>query len=150
VFCDRNISCLAPACPGQEVGGTLLIDFWQHIPEHINPAFLEIGSFQLRYYGFTYLIAFLTVYFLVIYRINDEDIGWSKETVQDYSVWAIAGLLIGARLGYVLFYNPEYYAAHPLSILFPFDLSDGFRFVGISGPMNTAARWKIVFAWYAN
>ena len=110
-----------------------LVDFWQHIPEHINPAFLEIGSFQLRYYGLMYLVAFSIVYLLVIHRIKDEGIGYSKETIQDYFVWAIAGLLIGARLGYVLFYNLEYYAAHPLYIIFPFDLSGGFRFVGISG-----------------
>ncbi|MBW2599783.1 MAG: prolipoprotein diacylglyceryl transferase [Deltaproteobacteria bacterium] len=109
------------------------VNFWQHLPEHINPAFLEIGSFQLRYYGLMYLVAFFTVYFLVIYRINDEGIDWSKETIQDYFVWAIAGLLIGARLGYVLFYNLEYYAAHPLYIIFPFDISAGVRFVGISG-----------------
>ncbi len=110
-----------------------LIDFWQHIPEHINPAFLEIGSFQLRYYGLMYLVAFSIIYLLVIYRIKDEGIEYSKETIQDYFVWAIAGLLIGARVGYVIFYNLEYYAAHPLYILFPFDISAGFRFVGISG-----------------
>ncbi len=110
-----------------------MIDFWQHIPEHINPVFLEAGSFQLRYYGLMYLIAFFTIYFLVIYRIHDENIGYSKETIQDGFVWAIAGLLIGARLGYVVFYNPGYYAAHPLAVILPFDFSDGFRFVGISG-----------------
>ena len=110
-----------------------LVDFWQHIPEHINPSFLEIGSFQLRYYGLMYLVAFFVIYLLVIHRIRDEKFAYSKETIQDYFVWAIAGLLIGARLGYVLFYNLEYYAAHPLYIIFPFDMSSGFRFVGISG-----------------
>jgi len=110
-----------------------LVDFWQHIPEHINPAFLEIGSFQLRYYGLMYLVAFSVVYLLVVHRIRNEKFEYSKETIQDYIVWAVAALLIGARLGYVLFYNLEYYAVHPLAIVFPFDISDGFRFVGISG-----------------
>ncbi|MBW2560214.1 MAG: prolipoprotein diacylglyceryl transferase [Deltaproteobacteria bacterium] len=110
-----------------------LVDLWQHIPEHINPAFLEIGSFQLRYYGLMYLVAFSVVYLLVVHRIRNEQFEYSEETIQDYFVWAIAALLIGARLGYVLFYNLEYYAAHPLAIVFPFDISDGFRFVGISG-----------------
>ncbi|MBN2397798.1 MAG: prolipoprotein diacylglyceryl transferase [Deltaproteobacteria bacterium] len=110
-----------------------LVDFWQHIPEHINPAFLEIGSFQLRYYGLMYLVAFSVVYLLVIHRIRNEGFEYSTELIRDYAVWAIAALLIGARLGYILFYNLEYYAAHPLAIVLPFDLSDGFRFVGISG-----------------
>lgn len=110
-----------------------LVGFWQHIPEHISPAFLEIGSFQLRYYGLMYLVAFSVVYLLVVHRIRNEQFEYSKETIQDYFVWAIAALLIGARLGYVLFYNLDYYVAHPLAIVFPFDISDGFRFVGISG-----------------
>ncbi|MEA2013884.1 MAG: prolipoprotein diacylglyceryl transferase [Thermodesulfobacteriota bacterium] len=110
-----------------------LVNLWQHIPEHINPAFLEIGSFQLRYYGLMYLVVFSIIYLLVIYRIKDEGLGWSKEAIQDYFVWAISGLLIGARLGYVIFYNLEYYFAHPLYIIFPFDISAGIRFIGISG-----------------
>lgn len=110
-----------------------LVDTWQHIPEHINPAFLEIGSFQLRYYGLMYLVTFAVVYFLVIHRIRTEPFEYEKETIQDYFVWAIAALLIGARLGYVLFYNPAYFATHPLAIVCPFDISDGFHFIGISG-----------------
>lgn len=110
-----------------------LVDFWQHIPEHINPAFLEIGSFQLRYYGLMYLVTFAVVYLLVIHRIRTEPFEYEKETIQDYFVWAIAALLIGARLGYVLFYNPGYFATHPLAVICPFDVSDGFRFIGISG-----------------
>jgi len=111
-----------------------LVDCWQHIPEHINPAFLEIGSFQLRYYGLMYIVAFSVVYLLVIRRIDhDEGFDYSRETIQNYLVWAVAALLIGGRLGYVLFYNLDYYLAHPLAVIFPFDLSDGFRFVGISG-----------------
>lgn len=43
------------------------------------------------------------------------------------------GLIIGARLGYVLFYNAGYYAQHPLEIILPLDFSRGVRFVGISG-----------------
>lgn len=111
-----------------------LVDFWQHIPEHINPAFLEIGSFQLRYYGLMYLVAFTVVYLLVIHRIRDERFEYSKEIVQTYAVWTVVALLIGARLGYVLFYNLEYYLSHPLAVVLPFEGSGGkVRFVGISG-----------------
>jgi len=110
-----------------------LIDFWQHIPEHISPTIFQIGSFQLRYYGLMYLVAFFITYLLVIYRTKDERYEYSKDMIQDYSVWAILGLLIGARLGYVLFYSVGYYLSHPLEIIFPFDLSDGFRYIGISG-----------------
>jgi phosphatidylglycerol:prolipoprotein diacylglycerol transferase len=110
-----------------------LIEFWQHIPHHISPTIFQIGSFQLRYYGLMYLVAFFITYILVVYRIKDEGYDYSKDTIQDYFVWAILGLLIGARLGYVIFYSFPYYLHHPLEIIFPFDLSNGFRYVGISG-----------------
>jgi phosphatidylglycerol:prolipoprotein diacylglycerol transferase len=110
-----------------------LIEFWQHIPHHISPTIFQIGSFQLRYYGLMYLVAFFITYILVVYRIKDEGYDYSKDTIQDYFVWAILGLLIGARLGYVIFYSFSYYLHHPLEIIFPFDPSNGFRYVGISG-----------------
>jgi len=110
-----------------------LIEFWQHIPHHISPTIFQIGSFQLRYYGLMYLVAFFITYILVVYRIKDEGYDYSHDTIQDYFVWAILGLLIGARLGYVIFYSFPYYLHHPLEIIFPFDLSNGFKYVGISG-----------------
>ena len=109
------------------------INYWNHIPEHINPNIIEIGSFQLRYYGLMYLIAFFLTYILVQYRIRSEDYEYSTETIQDCFVWGIVGLIIGARLGYVLFYNFGYYLNHPLEVIFPFDFAGGFRYVGISG-----------------
>jgi len=109
------------------------LSWWNNIPKHINPIIVEIGSFQLRYYGLMYIVAFIAVYLLVVYRINSEKYKYSKETIQNYIMWAIFGVIIGGRLGYVIFYNLEYFIAHPLEIISPFDFSDGFRFTGISG-----------------
>jgi len=107
--------------------------FWQHIPEHINPNLFEIGSFQIRYYSLMYIVAFFITYLLVAYRIKSEKLDYSVEAAQDYLIWAIIGLLLGARIGYVLFYNLEFYLSHPLAVIFPFDIADGFRYIGISG-----------------
>ncbi len=129
-----------------------LLHFWQHIPEHINPNLLEIGSFQIRYYSLMYIVAFFITYLLVVYRIQSEKLDYSKEAVQDYFIWAIIGLLLGARIGYVLFYNLDFYLSHPLAIIFPFDISDGFRYIGISGMsyhggLVGAAVATVVFCW---
>jgi len=110
-----------------------LIQFWQHLPSHIRPYLFEIGSFQLRYYSLMYLVAFLLTYLLVAHRIRTERYPYSMETIQNAFIWIITGLILGARLGYVFFYNFGYYMQHPLEILLPFDFSGGFRFVGISG-----------------
>ena len=110
------------------------IAWWQHLPANINPNLFTFGSFQIRYYSLMYIVAFVLSYALLVYRTRREKrFPYSAETIQDYMLWAIIGVILGGRLGYVLFYNPVYYLRHPLEILLPFDVSDGFRFVGISG-----------------
>ena len=110
-----------------------LINAWQHLSAQISPVIFSIGSFQLRYYSLMYLVAFAVVDFLTLYRIKNEGYEYTAETVQDYLVWAMLGLVLGARFGYALFYNFGYYFQHPLEIISPFDFSHGFKFVGISG-----------------
>ncbi len=109
------------------------LKFWNHIPEHINPALFQIGQFQLRYYGLMYLIAFSVVYLLVLYRIKNEKFEYSKNIIQNYFIWVILGVMIGGRLGYVLFYNLKYYISHPLEIILPFNFTNGFHYTGIGG-----------------
>ena len=110
-----------------------LIGYWQELPSHISPNILTIGAFQLRYYSLMYLVAFFLTYVLVAYRLKKEDFPYSPETIQDFFLWGMLGLIVGARLGYALFYNPGYYLRHPLEIILPLDFSQGIRFVGISG-----------------
>jgi phosphatidylglycerol:prolipoprotein diacylglycerol transferase len=106
---------------------------WQHLPAQISPNLIEFGAFQIRYYSLMYLVAFALTYLLVMHRIKKENYDYSAEVIQDCFVWIIFGLIIGARLGYVLFYNFSYYLVHPLEIILPFDFTNGIRFVGISG-----------------
>ena len=109
------------------------VSAWQHLPSHISPTLFSIGSFQLRYYSLMYLVAFAVAYFLFAYRIKHREIKLTTEILQDYMVWAMVGLIVGARFGYALFYNFSYYMSHPLEIIIPFDFSNGIRFVGLSG-----------------
>jgi len=109
------------------------INAWQHLPSHISPTLFSIGSFQLRYYSLMYLVAFAIVYLLFVYRIKRKEISLTAEIFQDYLIWAMVGLIVGARFGYALFYNFSYYMSHPLEIILPFDFSNGVRFVGLSG-----------------
>ena len=108
--------------------------WWQHLPENINPVIFEIGSFKLQYYGLMYVVAFGITFFLVLYRIKREK-GFeiTSDQVKDLTTLMMVGLIIGARLGYVLFYNLSYYLKHPLEIILPFEFSNGITFTGISG-----------------
>jgi phosphatidylglycerol---prolipoprotein diacylglyceryl transferase len=109
------------------------INVWQNLPAQISPNLFSIGSFQLRYYSLMYIVAFAFVYIMVLYRIKHEKYEFTPETIQDYMVWAMLGVIIGGRLGYALFYNFGYYWQHPLEIILPFDFSNGMKFIGLSG-----------------
>ena len=111
-----------------------IIDWWQHLPQHMDPVIVEIGSFRLQYYGLMYIVAFAITYGLAYYRLRRESrFNIDVEQLQGLMTAMILGLIIGARLGYVLFYNLTYYLQHPLEIVMPFEFSNGFRFTGITG-----------------
>jgi phosphatidylglycerol---prolipoprotein diacylglyceryl transferase len=128
-------------------------DWWQHLPQHISPVIFEVGWFRLQYYGLMYIVAFAFTYFLVLYRIKHEKrFGFSKNQINDIITYAIVGLIIGARLGYVLFYNLSYYLRHPLEIFLPFSFSGGFVFTGISGMSYHGGLIGVLLAvsWYVH
>jgi len=110
------------------------IDWWQHLPEKMNPVIFTIGNFSIQYYGLMYLVAFAIAYMLASRRIRKEDrFDMGKEELQGLITAMILGVLIGGRLGYVLFYNLTYYIRQPLTIILPFSFAGGFQFTGFAG-----------------
>jgi phosphatidylglycerol:prolipoprotein diacylglycerol transferase len=108
--------------------------WWQHIPQHLDPVIFHIGGFKLQYYGLMYVVAFVVTYLLVTYRLKHEErFQLTPEQVQALITSMMLGVIVGGRLGYVLFYNLPYYLKYPLEIILPFDLSNGFKFTGITG-----------------
>ena len=112
-----------------------VIIWWQHLPEKISPVIFEIGWFRLQYYGLMYIIAFGVTYGLVLHRVKHEKrFGVSGDDVQNLALYIIIGIIVGARLGYVLFYNLSYYLKNPVEIFLPVQFSNGaIIFTGISG-----------------
>ena len=106
-------------------------NWWQHLPARMDPTIITIGWFRPQYYGLMYLVAFGLVYFLVLYRLKRESrFDISPDQVRDLTTVLMAGVIVGGRLGYVLFYNPVYYGHHPLEIVLPFNFSNGLTFTG--------------------
>jgi len=108
-----------------------LIEFWQHIYSHINPVALSIGPFKIHWYALMYISALLFGYFLGLKF--GEKLGFSRKIIDEYFVWSEIGVVLGARVGYVLFYMPKsniYYLTHPWDMFNPF--VNG-KFVGIAG-----------------
>jgi phosphatidylglycerol:prolipoprotein diacylglycerol transferase len=83
---------------------------------HFDPILIEFGPFRISWYGLMYVFGFLASYILVRYQIKKKDFGISREEVDDLYFYLIIGLFVGARLGYVLFYDFPRYLAQPLEI----------------------------------
>jgi len=112
-----------------------LVSWWQHLPGRIDPVLVTIGPLQIRYYGLMYVVALAIGYWLVRYRVRREDRYRSLAGIdlQELAIWLIIGVMVGGRLGYVLFYDLAYYLRHPLEIILPFHFDDGIVFTGLAG-----------------
>lgn len=123
---------------------TDLLYFYQHLPEHLDPIAFTIGFFAVKWYSLMYLAAFAAVYFLLLWRAKNDFrdkksqifIPSTRDKYQnfifDFLIYSFIGLLIGGRLGYVLFYNPDFFLEHPLNIILPYDFASG-EWLGIFG-----------------
>lgn len=83
---------------------------------HINPEIVRVGPVAVRWYGIMYLIGFASSYLLVNYQIKKKGLLFTKDFVSSLYSFLILGLLLGARLGYVLFYDLSDYLRHPLEV----------------------------------
>ncbi|MBT6965996.1 MAG: prolipoprotein diacylglyceryl transferase, partial [Candidatus Thioglobus sp.] len=81
----------------------------------INPIALDLGFAQIYWYGLMYLLAFVTAYLLANYRAKQAR-GWNSQQIEDLIFYGAIGVIVGGRLGYMLFYNLPNFVADPLSI----------------------------------
>jgi len=112
------------------------MEWWRQLPFAINPNILSIGSFYIRYYGLMYIFAFASFFFLTLYRLKTEKkkCSLTREQLESFMMYVIAGIMAGGRLGYVLFYDLKYYLANPAKIILPFYFSEGkLIYTGLSG-----------------
>ena len=112
-----------------------LLTWWQTLPSKMDPVLVSIGPVTIYWYSTMYLVAFGVVYLLCRKKIKSNSFTKiNLEQLEDLLSWCFIGLLIGARIGYVLFYNFEYYISNPLEIIIPFKYYDGnWVFTGIAG-----------------
>lgn len=77
----------------------------------------SVGPVSVHWYGLMYLAGFAGGWGLGVVRARRPASGWAPEEVADILFYIAIGVIIGGRLGYVLFYNPAYYLAHPAESL---------------------------------
>ncbi|MBD8656970.1 prolipoprotein diacylglyceryl transferase [Oxalobacteraceae sp. CFBP 13730] len=84
-----------------------------------DPIALALGPVQIHWYGLMYVVAFALFIMLGRVRIRMPHVavqGWTKDDLDDMLFYGMLGVILGGRLGEVLFYQPLYYLAHPLEI----------------------------------
>lgn len=83
----------------------------------IDPVALSVGPLQLHWYGLMYVFAFLAGWLLGRRRASRPWSNWTAAMVDDFVTWAMLGVILGARLGYVIFYDLSAYLADPVEII---------------------------------
>jgi phosphatidylglycerol---prolipoprotein diacylglyceryl transferase len=83
---------------------------------NIDPVFLHLGPVQLRWYGLMYMLSFIIGFFVLRRYAKYRKLNLSTDDLYDLLFYLILGVMIGGRLGYVLFYDLGSYIREPLSI----------------------------------
>ena len=122
------------------------------IHPQFDPIAVSLGPLAIRWYGLMYLAAFLQFWWLGKRRIESQpqlaQSGWTVAQLDDLLFYGVLGVIVGGRLGEVLFYQPGYYFAHPLDILAVWKGGMSFHggFLGVLVAMALYAR-KTHRAW---
>ncbi|MEO1191135.1 MAG: prolipoprotein diacylglyceryl transferase [Pseudomonadota bacterium] len=82
----------------------------------IDPVALEVGPLQIRWYALAYIVGILLAWLYCRALARRPDSQATKAAIDDLVFWATLGILIGGRLGLVIFYQPSYFLANPLDI----------------------------------
>ncbi len=107
-----------------------------------DPIVFSIGPIAVRWYGLMYVLAFLSFVWLGRRRIRAGLANFTIQQLDDLMFYGVLGVVLGGRLGYVLFYKPAYYLQHPLEALMVWQGGMSFHggFLGVLVVMLLFAR----------
>lgn len=107
---------------------------------------ISIGFFTIRFYSLMFVIAFGLGWYIMkhIYEKENEPI----DKLDTLFIWTVIATLLGARLGHVIFYQPEYFSNHLSEVLLPFRFEPKFEFTGFQGLASHGAAVAIIITMY--
>jgi phosphatidylglycerol:prolipoprotein diacylglycerol transferase len=83
----------------------------------IDPTLVEIGPFAIRWYALAYIGGILLGWRYALVLARWSPVRFDRQAIDDFLIWVTLGIVLGGRIGYVLFYKPAYFLAHPGEIL---------------------------------
>ena len=87
------------------------------IHPQFDPIAISVGPLAVHWYGLMYLLGFLAFWLLGRRRADDPWRGITRDDVENLLFWGVFGVVLGGRLGYCLFYQPDYYLSHPFDVV---------------------------------
>ena len=107
---------------------------------------IDLGFFELHFYSLMWIIAFI-LGFQITKRIWKNE-NQSNESLDSLFIYSVLGIMIGARLGHVIFYQPELFGKDFFSIFLPFKFEGGFEFTGFQGLASHGAAIGMIISMY--
>jgi phosphatidylglycerol:prolipoprotein diacylglycerol transferase len=113
---------------------------------NIDPEIVNLLGFSLRYYGVLFAGGILLCVILLKWIFRKEHIPLSQ--LDTLTIYGVLGILVGARLGHCLLYEPEYYLAHPLEMFLPVQFlpEGGMQFIGYQGLASHGGAFGLLVA----
>jgi phosphatidylglycerol---prolipoprotein diacylglyceryl transferase len=107
---------------------------------HFNPIALHFGFLKIHWYGLMYLVGFLASWLLLRVRVKQFKLHWSSNQLADLIFYGALGVVLGGRVGYILFYNLPYYLHAPLKMFAVWDGGMSFH-GGLLGVLLALLLW---------
>jgi phosphatidylglycerol:prolipoprotein diacylglycerol transferase len=83
-----------------------------------DPVALSLGPFAIHWYGLMYLLSFLVGWAAAVYRTRLPHVHWTKDDISDFLFYVVLGVVLGGRIGYMLFYHPDILLSDPLELFY--------------------------------
>ncbi len=98
----------------------------------IDPVIISIGPLAVTFYSLAYVMGVMLGWYYILNIISQKSVNIQKKNIDDFVSWVIIGIIVGGRLGYVIFYDPAKYFTNPIDILKTYEGGMSFH-GGISG-----------------
>ena len=114
-----------------------------------DPVAIQLGQFAIRWYALAYIAGLIGGWGYIVLLLRRAPKVMTNEQVGDFLTWAIFGVILGGRLGYVLFYMPGYYLTHPVEILYVWQGGMSFHggFLGFALAIILFCRRRGLMVW---
>ncbi len=122
------------------------MDFLQILWDPASDGIRLFGDYKVHYYSLMWILAFILGYLIMkkIYKNENQ----SEEKLESLFMYSVLGIMVGARLGHVIFYQPELFREDFFSVFLPFKFSGGIDFTGFRGLASHGATIGMITSMY--